>query len=164
MKQLPTLLSSESIIRFQDCDPYNHLNNSKYIDYFLNAREDQVLEAYDLSIYGLAHTHGIGWVVAHNQIAYIKPAMLMERVQITSKIIRFEPRWMDVEFIMSSTKDRSVKAFMWSRFVHVNIRNGQPVEHSERLMSMFREALHPIESKTFEERLRSIRQSVRQPG
>jgi acyl-CoA thioester hydrolase len=29
---------SEALIRFPDCDPFNHLNNSRYIDYFINAR------------------------------------------------------------------------------------------------------------------------------
>jgi acyl-CoA thioester hydrolase len=31
-------------VRFNDCDPLGHLNNSKYIDYFLNAREDHLKE------------------------------------------------------------------------------------------------------------------------
>ena len=26
---------STRIVRFQDCDPYGHLNNAKYIDYLL---------------------------------------------------------------------------------------------------------------------------------
>ncbi|WP_192348725.1 hypothetical protein [Algoriphagus sp. Y33] len=29
---------SNSVIRFQDYDPFNHLNNARYIDYFINAR------------------------------------------------------------------------------------------------------------------------------
>ena len=29
-------------VRFQDCDPFGHLNNARYIDYFLNARQDQI--------------------------------------------------------------------------------------------------------------------------
>ena len=41
----PGILSSTAIIRFQDCDPYSHLNNGRYLDYFMNAREDQVWAA-----------------------------------------------------------------------------------------------------------------------
>jgi len=44
------LLTKLVKIRFQDCDPFNHLNNSKYIDYFINTREDQLLEYYGLEI------------------------------------------------------------------------------------------------------------------
>ena len=28
--------------RFSDCDPFGHLNNARYIDYFINAREDHL--------------------------------------------------------------------------------------------------------------------------
>ncbi len=162
MENLPSLLSSQSIIRFQDCDPYNHLNNSRYIDYFFNAREDQVLEAYGLNIYALAHTHGIGWVVAHNQIAYIKPANLMENVRITSKIIRFESRWMDVEFIMSNGKSGELRAFMWTRFVHVDIRSASSIEHSAEFIEMFNSVLHPVEDTDFQSRLKTVRQTSAQ--
>ncbi len=40
----PEVLTSQAIIRFQDCDPYAHLNNGRYLDYFMNAREDQCVE------------------------------------------------------------------------------------------------------------------------
>ena len=29
------VLKSRAKVRFQDCDPFNHLNNARYIDYFL---------------------------------------------------------------------------------------------------------------------------------
>ncbi|HKP96885.1 MAG TPA: thioesterase family protein [Fibrobacteria bacterium] len=46
---------TESIVtvRFQDCDPFGHLNNARYIDYFTNAREDQLIRYYDFDIYKL---------------------------------------------------------------------------------------------------------------
>ena len=68
-------------VRFQDCDPFNHLNNSSYIDYFMNAREDQILENYQLDIYEHLRTTGQAWVVASNQISYIKPVMMNEKAE-----------------------------------------------------------------------------------
>ena len=47
----PTELESTAVIRFQDCDPFGHLNNARYIDYFLNARQDQIAAAYGLALY-----------------------------------------------------------------------------------------------------------------
>ena len=72
MNTLSKLLESKVKIRFQDCDPFNHLNNAAYINYFINAREDQILENYHLDIYKMAQTQGKSWVVGSNQIAYIK--------------------------------------------------------------------------------------------
>ena len=74
---LEKILKSKAIIRFQDCDPFNHLNNAAYLNYFTNAREDQIKNYYDIDIYAMAKESGISWVVGSNQIAYINPAFLM---------------------------------------------------------------------------------------
>lgn len=58
------VLESKVKIRFQDCDPFNHLNNSRYIDYFINAREDQLIKHYDLNVYEYVKKFGKGWVVS----------------------------------------------------------------------------------------------------
>lgn len=41
-------------VRFPDCDPFNHLNNSRYLDYIMTARGDQLIEHYGFDIYRLA--------------------------------------------------------------------------------------------------------------
>ena len=85
------VLESKIRVRFQDCDPFNHLNNSSYLDYFFNAREDQLLKFYDIDIYKHVQKQGKGWVVVTNQISYLKPALVTETVTIQSQIINFSP-------------------------------------------------------------------------
>ena len=34
MNELKKELESEAFIAFGDCDPFRHLNNARYIDYF----------------------------------------------------------------------------------------------------------------------------------
>lgn len=41
MEEQKKLLESKAKVRFHDCDPFNHLNNSRYIDYMVTARGDQ---------------------------------------------------------------------------------------------------------------------------
>ena len=53
--------TSSVIIRFQDCDPFGHLNNARYLDYFINAREDHLAEYYDLDIYERQKQLNINW-------------------------------------------------------------------------------------------------------
>ncbi len=76
-------------IRFHDCDPFNHLNNSKYIDYIMTARGDQLLENYNLDIYRFARENGLAWVTAQTQIAYLSPARVMEEVVISTMLLTF---------------------------------------------------------------------------
>ena len=49
-------LESKLTIHYHDCDPFNHLNNSRYIDYMVAARTEQLLENYGLNASELAKT------------------------------------------------------------------------------------------------------------
>lgn len=148
-------LSSRAIIRFQDCDPYGHLNNGRYLDYFMNAREDQVLGAYDFDIYHYSRTSGFGWVVAQNHIAYLKPALLMEEVNIHSQLLVSKPKFIQLEMRMFDQKDR-LKSLLWAQFVHVDIRQAKSVPHSEELQQIFDKVCIPVEEKDFNERLAKL--------
>src|SRR6188768_1364421 len=90
----PEVLRSTAIIRFQDCDPYAHLNNGRYLDYFMNAREDQLVKEYDFNIYEYSRTTGLGWVVTQNQISYLRPALLMEEVTVESQLIEIKGKFL----------------------------------------------------------------------
>jgi acyl-CoA thioester hydrolase len=158
---LPKLLKSQATVRFQDCDPYGHLYNGKYIDYFMNAREDQLIEHYDLDIYHIGSAEGIGWVVAQNQIAYFQPAMLMEKVWITTKLIEFSGRSITVEFEMYNTDESVLKALMWSRFVHFEIKKRQSLVHSDKYTDLFSAVHHPIDESDFDSRVKAIRKPVK---
>ena len=148
----PRTLSSTAIIRFQDCDPYSHLNNGRYLDYFMNAREDQVWHTYDFNIYEYSRTTGMGWVVTQNQIAYIRPALLMEEVTIESQLIESKGKFIKVEMRMFDS-ERKLKSLLWAQFIHVDIRQGKSVNHPEELQQAFDGICIPIEEKDFNVRL-----------
>lgn len=151
----PQLLSSKAIIRFQDCDPYAHLNNGRYLDYFMNAREDQLWKAYDFNIYEYSRTTGLGWVVTQNQIAYLRPALLMEEVTMESQLMESKPKFAQVEMRMYDA-DRKLKSLLWAQFVHVDIRQGKSVAHNEELQQLFDKVCIPVEEKDFNERLKAL--------
>ena len=143
-------------IRFQDCDPFNHLNNAKYIDYFINAREDQIKEHYDLDIFEITKTEKIGWVVASNQIAYISPAFTMETVCIQSKLIQFSDKSLAVEMTMWNDDQTKLKALLWVRFIHVDLKTQTAKKHSDEFMTLFASVVEPAETLIFEERYRQV--------
>lgn len=74
METISKILESKTRVQYQDCDPFNHLNNSKYIDYIMAARTEQLLHEYDFNTSELAQKQGIGWVSAQTQISYFYPA------------------------------------------------------------------------------------------
>ena len=151
------VLESTAKIRFQDCDPFNHLNNSKYLDYFINAREDQVLEHYNIDIFKMIRTEYKGWVVMSNQIAYFKPAITMENVVIESQVIAFNDKQLKIELRMYNHNKTELKSFAWTNFMHFDLQTQKSTNHSEQLMSLFTNVNNPVGSVNFEERMQNIK-------
>lgn len=157
MTALPKILESKTKIRFQDCDPLNHLNNSKYLDYLINAREDQLIEHYDLNIFENAKNTGTTWVVGSHQIAYIRPAFVMETVTIQSQLLQYGKKQLLVEIRMYNEDKTVLKAVMWSSFVHFNVLKGKAHDHNEKFISLFKNVVLPVEETNFNERVKSLR-------
>lgn len=160
MTELPKILESKTKIRFQDCDPLNHLNNSKYLDYLINGREDQLIEHYNLNIFENAKNTGTTWVVGSHQIAYIRPAFVMETVTIDSQLLQFGKKQLLVEIRMWNEDKSVLKSVMWSSFIHFNILKGKAHEHHEKFMELFTNVVLPIEETSFDERVKNLRMAT----
>jgi YbgC/YbaW family acyl-CoA thioester hydrolase len=152
------LWESKSLLRFPDCDPFNHLNNARYIDYFINAREDHIMANMAFNIYQFAAETGLSWVVGKNQIVYLKPAFLMETVVIDSTILRLGEKDLLVEMRMWNERKDKLKSVLWSNFVHINMKTQKPEKHSQELMDKFRPLENPmIVPLDFDERIEQLR-------
>lgn len=142
------------------CDPFNHLGNTRYLDYFINAREDHVLHSYGFDIYDYASKTGESWVVAQNQIAYLSPARAMEKVFIRSSILEWNSSDVLVEMQMWNETCSRIKALLWTRYVHVNLRTQKRATHSEYLNRLFQPWENSLPRKTmFEERVKSFKEA-----
>ncbi|WP_452603344.1 acyl-CoA thioesterase [Pontimicrobium sp. MEBiC06410] len=157
MKTLPKVVESKTKIRFQDCNPFNHLNNGSYINYFINHREDAILEHYNLDMFDMAKRTGKSWVSSSNQIAYLKPAFLMETVTISSQLFRKTESELYVEMRMYNENKTQLKAVIWCGFTHFNLLEQKRAIHAEDMNTLFESILQPINAITFEERLLQIR-------
>jgi YbgC/YbaW family acyl-CoA thioester hydrolase len=152
------LWESKILIRFPDCDPFNHLNNARYIDYFINAREDHIMSNMGFNIYQFAAETGLSWVVGKNQIVYLKPAFLMETVVVDSTILRLGEKDLLVEMKMWNERKDKLKSVLWSNFVHINMKTQKPEKHSQELMDKFRPLENPmIVPLDFDERIEQLR-------
>src|SRR5215216_3063807 len=155
------ILKTKRKVRFQDCDPFNHLNNSKYLEYFINVREDQIAENYDLDIFNYMKTTGLSWVVASNQISYLKPAFTMETVLIESQLIQYTDNLLLVEMKMWNEHETELKAMLWVKFIHYNIQAKKVANHAEDLMKLFESVVLPVDQSVFENRYVEIIQSIK---
>jgi thioesterase III len=150
MKQI---LATKTKVRFQDCDPFNHLNNAKYLDYFMNAREDQLLEYYAIDIFKMARTELKSWVVTSNQIAYLKPTYTMEDIVIESQLIHYTEKSLKVEMRMYNDSKTELKSLYWVNFVHFDLKAQRPTGHSAELMTLFETVVTNVNTHNFDERV-----------
>lgn len=156
----PKTLKSKAIIRFQDCDPFNHLNNGNYINYFMNHREDKLVDDYQIDVYNMATKLGKSWVSGSNQIAYLRPALTMETVSIESQLIQYTDSELFVEMRMYNEDKTQLKSVIWSSFVHFNLLKQKREIHNSKLMGLFEDVYLPVEAKTFEDRIKEIKSKV----
>jgi len=141
-------------IRFPDCDPFNHLNNARYLDYFMNAREDHAFEHYGFHLYQYGAKNGKSWVVNQNQIAYLKPAFLSEKVVIESVIREINERSVLVEMFMWNEDKTQLKSILWATMTFVDLKTGRSTPHTQDLLDLFEPLVEPFEEKvTFSQRV-----------
>lgn len=160
MKTQEKTIESKKRIQYHDCDPFNHLNNSRYIDYIMGARTEQILEHYGFNTAQLLHERGIGWVAAQTQISYFSPASWMEVVTIESRLINFSESSLLVEAFMWDEHKTRIKAVMWAKLVHFDVKAQKSNKHSEDLMKLFADIVSTPEVPSgFEDRIRRLRES-----
>jgi YbgC/YbaW family acyl-CoA thioester hydrolase len=157
----PKVLESLIVARFQDCDPFGHLNNARYIDYFLNARQDQILEHYDFRTYqpGMAAS----WVVRTTQISYLRPVAAMEEILIRTRLVQFGETSLVMEGLMLDREARSLKALIWIDFVYVSLSTGRPARHAPELTDLFAAVVvdGPHDPDGFSRRVETVRQEIK---
>ncbi|RYG08277.1 MAG: acyl-CoA thioesterase [Chitinophagaceae bacterium] len=124
-------------VRFSDCDLFGHLNNARYLDYFLNAREDHLKDQYQLDL-ATYYQQGIGWVVGSHEINYLKPAKYNEKVLIKSSLIKANDQYLLVELLMTNLEQTEVKAIMWTRFIPISVKTGKRENHPSDFMEFAR--------------------------
>ncbi|OFZ09476.1 MAG: thioesterase [Bacteroidetes bacterium RIFCSPHIGHO2_02_FULL_44_7] len=133
--------SSHYTIRFNDCDMFGHLNNSRYLDYLINAREDHLKEAYGFELTDY-YKRGEGWVVGGHEINYVRPALCYERVAIRSTLLQMDEAFLYVEAVMMDEGCTHVKAIMRTRLVPINIQTGKKIPHKPEFMEWAKEIVN----------------------
>ena len=120
-------------IRFNDCDMFGHLNNARFIDYLINARQDHLKEHYDFDFMEY-YRNNLGWVVGNHEIVYLKPAVFDEVVSIQSALLKLENDSLFVETLMMNKDENHIKAIMRTKLILINIKTGKKEQHPPEFM------------------------------
>lgn len=144
-------------VRFSDCDPIGHLNNVKYLDYMLNAREDHVESGYGFTYEEYTKKTGCTWITVQNEIAYLKEVRYNAKVQISSKTIEIGDRLSKVEILMKSEDGETIHSVLWMTVIYFNMKTRLSESHPEETKDLFRKFLVNLEERDFQSRVQNFR-------
>lgn len=123
-----TTFETELTVRPDDIDMNNHVHNTKYLDYVLAARYDQMSRCYGMSM-ELFIERGLGWVVNTCFIEFKRPLFLGETIRVRTHIEDVGTTHAKVAFEILKKSTGKLSADGYFDYTLINLSTGR----SERL-------------------------------
>ena len=102
-----SIFESELNVRPDDIDMFNHVHNSKYLDYVLAARYEQMEKCYGMS-WERFEEMGFGWVVVKVTIAFKRALKMGDQMIIRTGILEMNDKGSSVQFEILNKKTKKV--------------------------------------------------------
>ena len=112
-------------VRPDDIDMNQHVHNSRYYDYVLAARYDQMERCYDMSMKAFAE-RGFSWFVRSAHIEYIRPLHLGDVAVVNTCIEKIRSQGFKVWFKIRKQADNKIVAKGWFDYTMVSVATGRP--------------------------------------
>jgi acyl-CoA thioester hydrolase/thioesterase-3 len=113
-------------VRPDDIDMYQHVHSSRYMDYVLAARFDQMERCYKMSMAEFQKL-GYGWFMAATQMNFKRPLNLGDRFVVRTWIEKFTLIRLRVRFEIDRQADIKRCCDGWFDYVMVSIETARAV-------------------------------------
>jgi len=117
---------SELRVRPDDIDMFNHVHNSKYFDYVLAARYDQMERCYGLSMESFME-RGFGWLVRTVYMDYKRPLKMSDYFLVRTGIVSIDEKKCKVHFEIVSKTTNKTCCDGWFDFVLIDLKTNKGV-------------------------------------
>jgi YbgC/YbaW family acyl-CoA thioester hydrolase len=117
---------TELKVRPDDIDMYQHVHSSRYMDYVLAARFDQMERCYKMSM-GEFEKLGFGWFMAATQMNFKRPLGLGDCFVVRTWIEKFTLIGLRVQFEIERRSDDKRCCDGWFDYVMVSIETARAV-------------------------------------
>jgi YbgC/YbaW family acyl-CoA thioester hydrolase len=128
--------TTEHKVRPDDIDMFNHVHNSIYLDYVLDARYEQMEIYYGMSMEKFLEL-GYGWVVKSVQLHYKRPLKLGDKFSVTTGIISVNNKGCKVTFEIKNLKNNKTSTDGWFDFVMIDLKTGRSVEVTDDIIEKY---------------------------
>lgn len=128
--------TSEIPVRPDDIDMFQHVHNSRYLDYVQAARYDQMVRCYKMSMEEFMIT-GYGFVVKRAEINYKRPLVMGDIMLISTQVKEFNGSDIIVEFEIVNKKNEKVSCDGQMLYTMINLKTGRSEKISEEVQTKF---------------------------
>lgn len=123
-------------VRPDDIDMFQHVHNSKYFDYVLAARYEQMADHYGMPMERFLES-GFGWVVRTAYVDYKRSLGLGEEFTVQTGIDTINSKGCKVVFEIKSLKTNKVVCDGWFDYVMIDIKTGRGALVSEEMIERY---------------------------
>lgn len=120
-----SIFESEMQVRPDDIDMNGHVHNSKYLDYVLAARFDQMERCYDMPMEEFLE-RGLSWYVRAVFIKHKRPLYMGDQILVRTQVVELRSRGVKVEYEIIQKKEHKLSAKGYFDYVMVNRETGRP--------------------------------------
>lgn len=127
---------SELIVRPDDIDMNNHVHNSRYLDYVLAARYDQMGRCYKMPMEEFLRM-GLGWVVKSCSIEFKRPLELGDTIVVRTWIDEIGNSNAKVGFEILKKESGKLASDGYFEYTMVNLATGRAEKVPQNIIDRY---------------------------
>lgn len=131
-----SIFETEFRVRPDDIDMFQHVHNSKYFDYVLAARYEQMEKFYHMSMESFLES-GFGWVVRTAYVDYKRPLIMGDLIKIRTGILTINEKGCRVQFEIENVRTHKIAADGWFDYVMINTATGKGCKVNEEMIAAY---------------------------
>lgn len=133
---LRSKFETELQVRPDDLDMNAHVHHSRYFDYVLAARYDQMERCYKMPMQEFI-SNGFGWVVKIAHLEYKRPLGLGEKFTVRTWVDEFFDEGVKVQFQIVKREKGKISCDGWFHFIMINLKTGRAEEIPEWILKKY---------------------------
>ncbi len=128
-----SIFETQLTVRPDDIDMFQHVHNSKYFDYVLAARYEQMEKFYKMPMEDFLKS-GYGWVVRTAMVDFKRPLLLGDVIKIRTGILTMNEKGCRVQFEIEAQRTGKVAADGYFDYVLIDTSTGRGCKVSEEMI------------------------------
>ena len=136
MESPRAIFETQLSVRPDDIDMHQHVHNSRYLDYVLAARLDQMERCYQMSMTAF-FDRGLTWFVKTAHVDHHRALKMGDAMLVRTSVSKIGKREVTVIWEILRVRDEKLSAHGYCNYSLVNRESGRPQLIPEDVIAMY---------------------------